>query len=329
MKTLGYGSSVDARAPTGRLDVRDLPVHLGDGSATIRWGEAPLPELVSDTIDGPPPEVVDLFQPGQLIDGKYEIRSVLGSGGMGQVYEARDRGLNRLVALKAAWRSMSPEPLRREAQVLAAFRHPGLVTVHELGSDDGVEFLVMERLSGNTLADHLASAAPLPVDRCIDLLLGICAALAPLHQSGLAHGDLKPANIMLVPLDRVVLLDFGIARIEQLRSGSQRISGSPHYMAPEIIRGEVKTGQAHLVDLYAVGVIAYAMLVGAAPFDHPNPLELMMCHLHNAIPRVAESRRDIPAAVDQLVADLLAKDPADRPADVEALRAELLRFRKK
>ena len=163
----------------------------------------------------------------------------------------------------------------------------------------------------------------MPVGECLGLLLALCEALAPLHASGLAHADLKPSNIMLAPGDRIVLLDFGIARIEQLRAGTQRITGSPHYMAPEAIRGAVQVGAAHLVDLYALGVICYVMLTGTAPFDHDSAVELMMMHLHMTPPRLLSRRPELPAALDQLVADLLAKAPADRPADVEFLRAEL------
>jgi len=302
---------------------------LGDRSATIQWSDGPLPKLVPDTIAASIPGTENLFEPGQIIEGKYEIRKLLGAGGMGQVYEAKDRGLNRLVAVKAAWPAVGPEPLRREAQVLAAFRQSSLVTVHELGTHDGIQFMVMERLSGTTLAEHLASrpSPALPFAESVDLLIALCDALEPLHQSGLAHADLKPPNIMLVPGGRVVLLDFGIARIEQLRAGAQRITGSPHYMAPEAIRGAVRVGEAHLVDLYALGVIGYVMVAGAAPYDHTNPVELMMLHLHQEPPRVGTRRVDAPAGLDRLIHELLAKDPTERPAAVDVVRAELRRLR--
>jgi len=308
-----------------------LPAFLADRSATIQWQSETLPELVPEPLpEGglDPTKGPDLFQIGQLVDGKYEIRGILGAGGMGQVFEARDRELNRLVAIKAAWPHMGDETLKREARVLAAFRYPGLVTIHELSADQGVTFLVMERLSGTTLAEFLSrrDCEPLPIDQCLTLLDGLCSALAPLHASGLAHADLKPANIMLAPGDRVVLLDFGIARIEQLRSGAQRISGSPHYMAPEAVRGRVQVGAGHLIDLYAIGVIAYVMLTGRPPFDHGNPLEIMMAHVHNEATPLSMLRPEVPPMLDRLVADLLAKDPADRPADVLALRAELNRL---
>ncbi|MGZ3429005.1 MAG: serine/threonine-protein kinase [Polyangia bacterium] len=308
-----------------------LPRHLAGGLSTIQWVDSTLPNLVPEGDDHVAPRQRDLFEPGAIIDGKYEVRRVLGSGGMGQVFEARDLGLNRVVAVKVAWPGVGAASLRKEAQVLAAFRHPGLATVHALGSADGHDFMVMERLSGASLAEFLSrrQAAPLPLVECLYLVDGICEALAPVHASGLAHADLKPANIMLLPGGRIVLLDFGIARIEQLREGGQRISGSPHYMAPEAIRGLVSSGAAHLIDLYALGVIAYVMLVGAPPFDHANPVELMMSHLHETPPKLIDRRPDVPPALDHLVAELLAKEPADRPADIEVVRAELRRVRER
>ena len=307
-----------------------LPAHLAGSLATIQWADGKLAELVPGTGDAPPAEE-EIFSSGELLDGGYEIRSVLGSGGMGQVFEARDVGLNRIVAVKAGWSHIGVEALRREAQVLAAFRHPGLPLVHALGRHRGHEFMVMERLTGKTLSDVLAArrGQPLPIGECLELLDGICEALAPLHQSGLAHADLKPANVMIAPGGRVVLLDFGIARIEQLRVGGKRISGSPHYMAPEAIRGNVPVGAAHLVDLYALGVIAFVLATGAPPFDHTSPVELMLQHLHETTPRLSSRRADVPPALDELVAQLLAKDAGDRPADLDVTRGELRRIRQR
>ncbi len=301
------------------------PRHLRNEMSTIQWAESALPTLVPGSGAASPP--TDIFQTAQIVDGKYEIRALLGSGGMGQVFEAKDLGLNRIVAIKVAWPEIGAEPLRREAQVLAAFRHHGLATVHALGEADGAPYIIMERLNGITLAEFLSrrQRAPLSLVECLDVLNGICEALAPVHVAGLAHADLKPANIMIVSGGRVVLLDFGIARIEQLRASGTRISGSPHYMAPEAIRGSVPLGGAHLIDLYALGVIAYAMLAGEPPFDHPNPVELMMLHLHHSAPRLTDRRADVPPTLDRLIADLLAKDAADRPADIEVARAELRR----
>jgi serine/threonine protein kinase len=328
--TFGYGEKnrwIDPRGATGQMDLGRPPRHLTDGLSTIQWADSAIPTLIPGSAAASPPG--DIFQPAQIVDGRYEIRGLLGSGGMGQVFEAKDIGLNRLIAIKVAWPDIGAEPLRREAQVLAAFRHPGLATVHALGEADGSAYMIMERLSGTTLAEFLSRRHPaaLSIVECLDLVDGICDALSPVHAAGLAHADLKPANIMMVPGGRIVLLDFGIARIEQLRASGTRISGSPHYMAPEAIRGSVPAGAAHLIDLYALGIISYVMLVGEPPFDHPNPVELMMLHLHDPPPRLADRRADVPVALDRLIGDLLAKDPADRPADIGVARAELRRLR--
>jgi serine/threonine-protein kinase len=308
----------------------NLPGHLAGNLATVQWADGKIAELVPGTGDAPPAEG-EIFHSGELLDGGYEIRSVLGSGGMGQVFEARDVGLNRIVAIKVAWSHIGVEPLRREAQVLAAFRHPGLPMVHALGRHRDHEFMVMERLTGKTLAELLGArkGQPLPIVECVDLLSQIGEALAPLHASGLAHADLKPANIMVAPGGRLVLLDFGIARIEQLRVGGKRISGSPHYMAPEAIRGTVPVGSAHLLDLYALGVIAFVLVTGAPPFDHASPVELMLQHLHETTPRLSSRRADVPPVLDDLVGQLLAKDSTDRPADLDVVRGELRRIRQR
>src|SRR6478735_6792376 len=253
--------TIDGRAPTAH---GVLPSHLSRSRATLRWaGPGRAPVVLAE----PETQTVNVFAVGERVADQYEIRRLLGSGGMGQVYEAQDLALNRTVALKVAWPHVGPEPLRREAQVLAAFRHFGLVTAHALGKHRALDFLVMERIPGGSLAHTLARRVRLPVADAVKILIGICEPLAVLHESGLAHCDLKPANIMMAPGDRVVLLDFGIVRIEQLRGDERLISGSPHYMAPETIQGKVRTGEAHLVDVYALGVIAFALVTGQAPFD--------------------------------------------------------------
>jgi serine/threonine-protein kinase len=266
----------------------------------------------------------DRFQVGQLLAGTYEVRALLGSGGMGQVYEARDKRLNRLVALKVSWPHIAPDSLRREAQVLAAFRHPGLVMAHALCEHEDIEFLVMERLNGKSLEQRLEKGPP-SFEEVTALLLRVSETLALLHENGLAHADLKPANIMLAPGNRVVLLDFGIARVEQIHIHGRPISGSPHYMAPETIRAQVKPGCAHLVDLYALGVLAYVLLVGQPPFDHTNPMEILRLHLGTRPPRVSSLRKDVWPHLDTLVAALLEKEPDARPASIDEVRAALSR----
>lgn len=125
----------------------------------------------------------------------------------------------------------------------------------------------------------------------------------------------------------MVLLDFGIVRIEQLHGDGPLISGSPHYMAPEAIRGQVRRGEAHRVDLYALGVIGFVMLTGGAPFDHTNAVEILLQHLEQPVPSARERRAEVPARLDALLAALLAKSPDERPSDIEVVLAELRQLR--
>jgi serine/threonine-protein kinase len=297
------------------------PHHLSRARATLQWVSTGKQPVVHATAAVTSP---DLFTPGQVVADHYVIKRLLGAGGMGQVYEAHDRALNRPVALKVAWPHVGPEPLRLEAQALAAFQHPGLVAVYAFALHDNKhELLIMERLTGQPLADVLQESGRLALSDVFELVLSICGTLSVLHASGLAHCDLKPANIMMAAGGRVVLLDLGIVRIEQLRGDQRTISGSPHYMAPETIRGIVRPGEAHLVDVYALGAILFVLLTGQAPFDHANASQLMIQHLEKEAPRLRSRCPELPQALDDLVASMLAKLPQERPDRIELVRDEV------
>ncbi|MCU1278559.1 MAG: hypothetical protein JWM53_2105 [bacterium] len=296
-------------AHTEKMGLIAVPPPRADATPTPACSDAPV-----------------TFAVGERVDGTYEIVRVLGAGGMGTVYEAHDRGLNRRVALKVA-RSASPEmSLRKEAHALAAIRHPSMVTVHALGRHRGVEFLVMELIRGTTLYSHLQKhareAKPLTTREALDILIGIAEGLAAVHASGISHRDVKPANIMLAPGNRTVLMDFGLftPEFEQLET----VAGSPEYMAPEIFAATVDAGAGHLVDLYALGVIAYELLAGRPPYQGSNALETLGLHVRAPIPDLSAERSAVPAELTGLVVELLAKAPADRPQGIEEV---LGRFR--
>jgi serine/threonine-protein kinase len=274
------------------------------------------------TMQAPPTE--DLLRAGDLLEDKYRIERLLGSGGMGQVYAAHDTSLDRAVAIKLSWPHIEGDFLLREARVLAQLRHPGLVTVYATGRHLASNLLVMERIGGTPMSEYFQRSGALPIAEAIDLLLPICDTLAAIHEAGLAHCDLKPANIMLAPGGRVVLLDFGIARVEQIPVTERLISGSPHFMAPEAIRGTVRAGDAHLVDVYAAGIILFTALTGSPPYDHTDPVELMIQHLEQPVPRLHTRRRGLPLSLVELVASMMSKDPGNRPARIEAVRDILL-----
>jgi eukaryotic-like serine/threonine-protein kinase len=271
------------------------------------------------------------FAVGELVDGSYEILSVLGVGGMGTVYEALDRGLNRRVALKIA-RSASPElSLRKEAHALAAIRHPSMVTVYALGRHRGIEFLVMELIRGTTLHNHickqLRAVEPFAIGEALDILIGVAEGLAAVHASGISHRDVKPANIMLAPGNRTVLMDFGLFTPEFERL--ETVAGSPEYMAPEIYAATVDAGAGHLVDLYALGVIAYELCAGHPPYRGASALETLGMHVRAPIPDLAAARADVPPELAALVTELLAKSPADRPRGIDDVLGRLRALRQR
>lgn len=260
-----------------------------------------------------------LFPTGAVLEGKYEIKCSLGRGAMGQVFEAQDVRLSRRVAVKAHWRHV-PLPLGHEARALAAVRHPSVVTVHDVGVHDGVDYMVMEYVAGTPWSKHLERTRAdgnLPtIDETLGILRSIAGALAAIHDAGLAHGDVKPANVIL-SADRVLLTDLGLVRVEASPDRLKDfIPGTPSYVAPELVLGETRVGNASLVDIYAFGVTAYEALVGRTPFEADHAVELFAMHVQAPVPRIAKDRPDVPSALSKLVAECMAKDPHERPSNM-------------
>ncbi|MDB4967835.1 MAG: Serine/threonine-protein kinase PknA [Myxococcales bacterium] len=303
-------------------------VAAGRSALTEKMAVLQPPRPVDATLTFARPAAPVSISPGDVI-GCYEILRLLGAGGMGAVYEAHDRLLNRRVAIKVA-QSTSPElSLRKEAQALAAIRHPSMVAVHALGSHCGVEYLVMELVRGTTLASHvqkqLRKQQPFTVREALDILIGIAEGLAAVHASGISHRDIKPANIMLAPGNRTVLMDFGLFTPEFERL--ETVAGSPEYMAPEVYAARVEAGAGHLVDLYALGIIAFELLCGRPPYQGANAIQTLGMHVHEPIPSLAAEREDVPGELASLVGELLAKAPSDRPHGIEDVLGRLRALR--
>jgi eukaryotic-like serine/threonine-protein kinase len=255
-----------------------------------------------------------IFETGDILSDTYEIRGLLGAGGMGQVFDAHDRGLNRRVAIKANYADTSQQfTIRQEAQALAAVRHPGVVAVHALGTHGGVDYMVMEHVSGVTLAHHLQRLEEkgLPLAERLDILIATADGLAAIHRAGLSHGDVKPDNILLAASGRVVLTDLGLVRPDYDREQGI-VAGTPDYMAPEIFTPRVPPTSRHLVDEYAFGILAYRVVVGRHPFEGSGPIELLMLHATAPVPKMPGPKR-----LAELVESLLAKDPLDRPPTMD------------
>ncbi|WP_377269681.1 protein kinase [Peterkaempfera sp. SMS 1(5)a] len=214
---------------------------------------------------------------------------------------------------------------RRECRVTAGFDHPGLVTVYDAGEDGEEIYLVMQRVPGLSLADLIAEEGPLPVARAAAVAAQICGALAAVHAVPVVHRDLKPSNVMVREDGRVVVLDLGIAAV--LETGATRITrtggvvGSPPYMAPE---QALSTTVDPRSDLYALGCLLHEMVAGEPPFRAPTALGVMQRHADEPPVPLRTLRPDVPAALEDLVLALLAKQPKDRPADAQEVYRRLL-----
>lgn len=274
--------------------------------------------------------------------GEYVVEKAIGSGGMGLVYRGVQPLIGKTVAIKVLqWETArNPEEVQRllaEAQLVNAIRHRGIVDIFAFGSTpDGRNYLVMELLEGDALDAVIARRAPLPINEVLDVLDEILDALSAAHAAGVIHRDLKPQNVFIVSPAHgkkyIKLLDFGLAKksIEPGGKAAQTrasmIVGTPYYMSPEQARGEEVSPQT---DLYALGVLAYEMLTSRLPFEAPTPYEVITQHLNTPAPHVRALEQSVPEELDEMIAHMLQKAPADRPATANEVRQELNRLRKR
>ncbi|HVM69862.1 MAG TPA: protein kinase [Gaiellaceae bacterium] len=264
---------------------------------------------------------------GQLIADRYELKNVVGTGGMSSVYCAHDTLLERNVALKILHAHYGEdedyvERFKREARAAAQLAHPGIVTVIDRGEQDGRQFIVFEFVDGETLKDVVEREGPQPVRRAIELGLEVGRALAFAHAQGLVHRDVKPQNVLLNGDGRAKVTDFGIARtldaVGHTETGT--VLGTSHYIAPEQARGERVDAQT---DVYSFGVVLFELLAGEVPYDGDSFLSVAMRHVNEPVPSLLERRPECPLRLAALVERCLAKSPADRPASMDEVVAEL------
>ena len=259
--------------------------------------------------------------------GPYRLLRQLGQGGMGSVYAARHEQLGAVRALKLLPPDADAELVRRferEGQALAAIDgHPHLVRVHELAADGPRRYMVMDLLEGRDLRRRLNEEGPLPWDEAAALVRDLALALAHAHARGVLHRDVKPANVVFDQRGAPVLVDFGLARVQDAASLSQsgQLLGTPAYMAPEQVRGS-REGLGPASDVYGLGALLYACLTGRAPFEG-TLLEVLTCVLQRPPTPPRRLRPEVPAALEAVCLRALAKRPEERPPDCEALAAEL------
>ena len=276
---------------------------------------------------------------GQVIDGRFEVLERVGAGGMGIVYRAIQRSVQREVALKVLQGALATDRVAlkrffKEARAASSLRHPNTITVFDFGrTSSGLAYIAMELLDGESLADALDRHGTLPTDRALRIAVQICDSLADAHERGVVHRDLKPENVHLEKRhghpDFVKVLDFGIARLlspdESRITRSGVVCGTPAYMAPEAgAAGEIDAR----ADLYSLGVLLFELLTGRLPFEGRTALEMLMQHAQDTPPLLSSlSPRAIPPALDGLVAALLAKRPDERPGRAAVVRDALEQLR--
>ncbi len=282
---------------------------------------------------------------GQRI-GPYQLASKIGAGGMGEVYKARDTRLERTVAIKVLTAHIADDPharerFQREARAVAALNHPHICTLHDVGSQDPatgsgqpMDFLVMEYLDGETLAERLAKG-PLPLDRALQYAIQIADALDKAHRQGITHRDLKPANVMLTT-SGTKLLDFGLAKLRPSVGGVVGTSAAPNvspsltgrgtilgtvqYMAPEQLEGQPADART---DIFAFGVLVYEMLTGRRAFEGTSQASVISAILSSDPPPISVLQPLSPPALDRVVKKCLAKDPDERWQSAHDLTSEL------
>jgi serine/threonine protein kinase len=267
---------------------------------------------------------------GRVIDTRFEILEKLGEGGMGAIYKARQLRLDRIVALKILLHdrrgdAISVERFRHEAYLASRLRHPHAIHVYDFGqAEDGLLYIAMEFLEGETLKERMEHAGALSVPASVQIISQTLRTITEAHRLGLIHRDLKPDNIFLARIesnvDYVKVLDFGIAKLTAVQDGlvegyrggltlQGKIYGTPNYMSPEQIRGKTVDHQS---DLYSLGVLFFEMLTGERPFDAETPVEVMMMHLRDDAPALTDIDPELPKSLNSVIQRALAKDRRER-----------------
>ena len=254
---------------------------------------------------------------GTLFAIRYEIQSILGKGGMGTVYKAHDRELDELVAIKtlrhqALWAdALLLERFKQEIRLARRITHGNVLRTHDLGAWNGLKFLSMEFVEGQTLEQVLDSNGLLPTPVALRIAKQVCAGLAAAHEVGVIHGDIKPQNILIEPTGRLKIMDFGSAHLTDAcgLTATGRVSGTLGYMSPEQARGlrlDVRS------DIYSTGIVLYEMFTGSLPFEGDSPLAVVLKHVNNPPPPPRSKNPRIDARVAAIVTKCIEKDADSR-----------------
>lgn len=268
---------------------------------------------------------------GRLLDGRYEILEVIGTGGMAVVYKARCHRLNRLVAIKILRdENLQDDDFRRrfhaEGQAVGMLSHPNIVSVYDVSTVDGVDYIVMELVEGITLKQYMEKKGVLNWKETLHFATQIAKALDHAHSRGLVHRDIKPHNVMVLKNGSVCVTDFGIARImSETNTLTKEALGSVHYISPE----QAKGGRVdHRSDLYSLGVVMYEMITGRPPYDGESPVSVAIQHIAGGAVKPSKLNPNIPAGLEQIILRAMAHDLKDRYASALEMIADMDELRK-
>jgi serine/threonine protein kinase len=250
--------------------------------------------------------------------GRYEIKTLIGQGGMSAVYLGYDPRSLREVAIKVlppyyVHAEKFRDRFEREAVMIALLEHPAIVPVYDMGEEDGLPYIVMRYMSGGSLAEKI-NKGPIPLRECMEMYLRLAPALDTAHVRGVIHRDVKPDNLLFDKYDNVYLSDFGLARLREtigftnISDGS--IMGTPAYMSPEQIQGDREIDGRS--DIYSLGVVLYQMLCGSVPYSGTTAASVMMMHLINPVPQIYDQNKTLPIAIQAVLDTAMAKNPNDR-----------------
>jgi serine/threonine-protein kinase len=267
-----------------------------------------------------------LLSLASALEGRYQVLSELGRGGMGIVYQAYDKQLKEQVAIKLLSPLLSTDPealqrLTREVSLARRITHPNVIRIHDLSEVNGLHYVSMEYFSGANLKEHLKRSGPLSLLNAYQILSQICDGLEAAHSQGVVHRDLKAQNILIGPTGQIKIIDFGLARSVHLEgmTATGLIMGTPEYMAPEQVSGKHVDERA---DIYALGVILFEMLTGRVPFTGDTAIAVGFQQLKDPPPSPRSINPQIPEEVERIILKALEKNPIQRYRNVDELRKE-------
>ena len=262
---------------------------------------------------------------GMIIGDRYEILEKIGTGGMSDVYKAKDHKLNRFVAVKVLKQEFSENAnfvskFRIEAQAAAGLMHPNIVNVYDVGEEDGIYYIVMELVEGITLKSYIEKKARLSVKEAISIAIQVSMGIEAAHKNRIIHRDIKPQNIMISKDGKVKVTDFGIAKAVTSNTITSNVMGSVHYTSPEQARGGYSDEKS---DIYSLGITMFEMLTGRVPFNGETTVAIAIKHIQEPMPSPREYISEIPISVEQIVFKCTQKSPDRRYQSVAELLADL------